>query len=205
MPNHSKPLNSDSDTPAAHTVQESTPRNKLALWLSVTGIVASVFAIAAILFAIHYYAQNRDARNAADERASAEAASCVNAKAWTTFDYTGFDAWRATVLGGTTGKWHDQFDSSSNTVKNLYIQGKFSSSATELHCGVESVDGDHAKVVVGIEQTVKSLVTPAAGNTTRFFVISDLDKVDGRWLVSDVEAPSLMARAPTAAEPTAPR
>lgn len=166
-------------------------------------IALAALLVAALAAAIFFFVQGRSEKSLADARDAAQQAACANASAWTNFDFAKFDDWRNSVLAGATGEWRDEFDKSSNGVRDLYTKGQLKSASIDLQCAVKSGDKQHAEVVVGIGQTVASVVT--AGNTARFFVVYTMDNVDGRWLASKLYAPGANGATTPAPAPEPPK
>ncbi|MBD8870734.1 hypothetical protein [Nocardioides donggukensis] len=90
---------------------------------------------------------------------------------------------RVTPLITTT--FRTEFEKSAPVLDQLVAEQGFARQTTVDHLGVESIDADSAQVIVNGEITEsqeENSVRP-----TPFFWLLDLEKVDGTWLVADLD------------------
>ncbi|MET9489789.1 hypothetical protein [Nocardia sp. NPDC006630] len=156
-------------------------------------------ALAALAFS-----REHSSRDTLDAQSSARDAACAYAKALTNYDAQSIDTYVATVLAGATGDFKTEFGKTSNELKDVIVQAKIQSQNRDARCGVETVSDTHADVVVAMSVSISSLGTQGKPVPSQISLVASLDKVDGHWLVSKLDAPALQplqAADPAAAAP----
>ena len=93
------------------------------------------------------------------------------------------------ILSLATGSVAKQFESQRKTIGSYLSQAKSTSRAQVKSAGLVSLGKDRAVVLVGADATVSNNESSNAGlkSVVKHYRISmTLQRVDGRWLVSDV-------------------
>jgi Mce-associated membrane protein len=128
----------------------------------------------------------------ADERRSATGAATAAARTavetMLSYSYTTFDAHTAEVQKLLTGSFKAEFAKATETsVKPLAVQNQAVVQAKASELGVMSSSGDTVKVMAFVNQSTTSakLDRPQVDQNR---VILTMTRVNGRWLVSKVEA-----------------
>ncbi|MCX5042981.1 hypothetical protein OG921_07345 [Aldersonia sp. NBC_00410] len=178
------PVSPDPEVPP----QPKQRSNRLA-W--VAAAVATVVAIAAIATSVVFYLKYQDAQDVLDAQSEARDAMCDYAKTVVTYDYNDLDTFFTNVLDGATGQWHDEFDANSKALRDPLVAGQVRSSGDEVQCGVQSGDTENAVIVVAIGQTITSLGTQNQPQQGQISLVATMENVDGKWLVSKMDAPLL--------------
>ncbi len=104
----------------------------------------------------------------------------------TTISAGSSDADVARILAASTGTFHDDFDSRAAAFTSVVQQAHVSTTGTVTAAGIESMSGDHAKVLVA----ATSKVTNAAGaqDEPRVWRLRvALERTQGHILVSNVD------------------
>lgn len=162
--------------------------NSLTLILAV---VAGIVAIAAIATSIVFYLKYQDKNDILEAQAAARDTMCEYAKTVTSYNYNDLDKFFQSVLDGATGEWKTEFETNSKALRDPLVQGQVQSSGDEVQCGVQSGDTENAVVVAAIGQTVTSLGTQNKPQKGQISVVATMENVDGKWLVSKMDAPLL--------------
>lgn len=122
------------------------------------------------------------------DRDAALVAAKQNIATLNTLDYRsvgkGIDAW----MDVTTGTLHDQFAAVSEEDQKLLADQKKVSTGKVVGAAVLDVDARTARVIASVEVTVADgddLSAEPAVKRNRFS--ADLEKVDGRWLLTSLE------------------
>ncbi len=108
------------------------------------------------------------------------------AKNFFSLDYRHADADVDRVLALSTGKFKKEYASRRKEVVEGVTSKKLVVSASVPRDGaaVELVDGDHGQVLVAVDVSTGTLTGPTTENRYRARIL--LTRIDGRWLVSDV-------------------
>jgi len=152
----------------------------------VLAVLAGLLASASVALGVTVKAHldDRDALNSARSAATAAARQHIvnlDSLSWKTID-----ADLARVLAGSTGTFKDQFTRAQKDLKPVIVQRKSTSTGKVLFAGVVRADTDTATVLVAVDRTVKDS-TDTAGAVAHDRWRVDLEKHDGRWLVSDLQ------------------
>lgn len=148
----------------------------------VAGLLASVSVALAVTVKGHL--DDRDALDAARSAAVAAARQEIvnlDGLSWKTID-----ADLKRVLDGATGTFKDQFGRAQKDLKATVLERKSVSSGKVLFAGVVRADTETATVLVAVDRTVKDVTDPDGGVAHDRWRV-DLEKHDGRWLVSDLQ------------------
>ncbi|HEY5854580.1 MAG TPA: hypothetical protein VIW24_11160 [Aldersonia sp.] len=187
----------DAETPAeepAYDAGDDEPlERKRSPWLVATSIVA--IALLVLLFVAVpltlLYQRYADKRDVLDAQNAARTEMCRYAAVLVDYDYTDLDTFFGKVLDGATGDWHTEFEANSAALRDPLVAGQVHSQGNDFQCGIISGDENHAVVVVTITQTITSLGTQNQPQKGQIAVVATMENVDGRWLVSKMDAPVL--------------
>ncbi|WP_405485180.1 hypothetical protein [Nocardia sp. NBC_00511] len=182
---------------------ESVPVDPKRRWsrpvrIAAVAVVVSV-PISLAAFAFVRYHSSQDTIHA---ESSARDVACAYAKTMTNYDAQSIDSYISTVLAGATGDFKTEFAKTSNELKDVIVQAKITSQNRDARCGVESANDSRAEVVVAMSVSISSLGTQGQPVPSQISLVASLDKVDGHWLVSKLDAPALQPL--KAAEPATP-
>lgn len=95
-----------------------------------------------------------------------------------------FDA----VPDGATGQFKDMYARSSEQLRQLLVDNKATAEGVVIETGVKSATTTKVEVVLFVDQTVTSTVSPES-RLDRSRVVMTMELVDGRWPASDVVLP----------------
>ncbi|NMN95388.1 hypothetical protein [Antrihabitans stalactiti] len=144
----------------------------------------------------------------ADEREEARNAACEYANKLGSYTFNDIDGYINGVLDVSTGKFKESFTADSAKFRDGFTQIKAVSKLTKASCAVESSDDGHYKVILVMTLAATSIATDnkEQRQTVPPFVL-ELEKTDGRWLISSLDSPYLVpdsADAMTPGVPSAP-
>lgn len=109
----------------------------------------------------------------------------------TTADTATVDSQITALIDGSTGDFHDRYAKSSSDLRRMLIANKVTTRGTVLDSAVKSADPHTVTVLLFVNQTFSAPVladrptVPPADLTGMTITVQ---KVDGRWLVSEVVA-----------------
>lgn len=152
-------------------------------------VAAAILLCAAVASTIFIYLQNRGNKAIIDANADARTAACKYAPILADYDAKKLDDYFAAVLGGATGDWKKQFDSTSKELRDVLTQGQVVSKVNDVQCAIKSGDENSAEAIVVIGQTITSMGTQGKPAPGQLSMVMRLEKVDGRWLVNKVNSP----------------
>ncbi|NNH70910.1 hypothetical protein HLB23_13745 [Nocardia uniformis] len=176
-------------TTKAETPTAETPK------LSATKLLSAVTLLAIVVAGILGFTHYRDAaeidrlsaaRTQLDDQTAAMNAARDFVTTVTTYNHSDLDPYVTAVAAATTGKFHDQYATAGDAIKNLISGAKVVSTGKVVETGVSRVDpsGD-ITVILFVDLTFQNADTPAPRNEgMRMF--TTLHKVGDRWLVSDM-------------------
>jgi Mce-associated membrane protein len=146
---------------------------------AVLAIVVIVLAVTASWLGVSVWRE----RAAADHAAGAEQAARQTAVNMVSIDYRNVRQGVDRVISGMTGDIKDQWATQAKTIVDTATKNQATSTVQAVRAGVVSADGDSAEVIVAVTAVTSSpKVKQAAPRYYRFSM--DLERVDGRWLVS---------------------
>ncbi|MEZ5210778.1 hypothetical protein [Gordonia sp. (in: high G+C Gram-positive bacteria)] len=102
------------------------------------------------------------------------------------FDYRDLDKNRTAITEMSTADFGKKYDEMVKALTEIVANGKGEATAEVSHSAVESVTADQATVLMFVDQKAKNVVAPE-GRSQPYRMVVKLKKVDGRWLVDDVE------------------
>lgn len=94
----------------------------------------------------------------------------------------------ADVLDGSTGKFKDLYTQSSEQLRQALIENEAAAHGTVIDAAVKSATKKKVEVMLFVDQTVRNSKLPQM-QLDRSRIVLTMEKVDGRWLASDVEHP----------------
>ena len=130
----------------------------------------------------------REERAVATAGREAVAAAQQYAVILTSVDASKLDENFAAVLDGATGEFKDMYSQSSAQLKTVLIDAKARADGKVLAAGVKSVTPDKVEVMLFVDQAVTNALNPEP-RLDRSRIVMTMEKVNGRWLASDVELP----------------
>ncbi|RWA20975.1 hypothetical protein [Mycolicibacterium elephantis] len=93
----------------------------------------------------------------------------------------------AAVLDGATGEFKKMYSESSNQLKQVLIDND-AKAGEVIAAGIKSATKDKVEIMLFLDQAVSNKLNPEP-RLDRNRIIITMDKVDGRWLASDVVLP----------------
>ncbi|ASF11470.1 hypothetical protein NBRGN_057_00310 [Nocardia brasiliensis NBRC 14402] len=152
-------------------------------------LTAAVLLCAAVVSSVVFFVQNRGNKAVLEANADARAAACAYAPVLADYDAKQLDPYFAAVLAGATGDWKKQFDSTSRELREVLTQGEVVSKVNDVQCAVKTGDENSAEAIVVIGQTITSMGTQGKPAPGQLSMVMRLEKVDGHWLVNNVNSP----------------
>lgn len=105
---------------------------------------------------------------------------------FTTLDYRHLDADLARVVAGATGTFRTEFQAKLGQLKTLITSNKAISQGHVLQAGIVSDSPTSARVVLAVDSTVHNSTDPG-GSQRHYRLEVDLQRVNGRWLTSNLQ------------------
>ncbi len=127
-------------------------------------------------------------REVADAGRQALAAAQQYAVVLTSVDAGKLDENFTAVLGGATGEFKQMYSESSSQLKQALIDNKARADGKVIAAGIKSATKDKVEVMLFLDQSVTNALNPEP-RLDRNRIIITMEKVDGRWLASDVVLP----------------
>jgi Mce-associated membrane protein len=147
-------------------------------------LVVLVAAVTTLLLRAHSRDERNDAREAALQSAREEAVNL------TTLSYKTAEHDVDRILSGATGELRRQFAAQRPAETRVLSQTRSVSRGNVLSAGLVrmAADLDTAQVVVATDATVTTETRPGSPQSVlkHYRMVMGLERVDGRWLVSDV-------------------
>lgn len=94
----------------------------------------------------------------------------------------------AAVLDGATGEFKDMYSQSSAQLKQVLLDSKAKADGKVIAAGIKSASADKVEVMLFLDQSVTNALNPEP-RIDRNRLILTMQKVNGRWLASNVELP----------------
>ncbi|VEG40200.1 membrane protein [Mycolicibacterium flavescens] len=127
-------------------------------------------------------------RAVTDAGQQALAAAQQYAVVLTSVDAAKLDENFAAVLDGATGEFKKMYSESSSQLKQALIDNKARADGKVVAAGIKSATQDKVEVMLFLDQSVTNALNPEP-RLDRNRIIITMEKVDGRWLASDVVLP----------------
>ncbi|OHU26790.1 hypothetical protein BKG76_07290 [Mycobacteroides franklinii] len=180
------------------------PAPRAARWATVTIIVAAVvtaFAVAGCgLLGWKLVADRRATHDLSGEWRTtlirdrevheagrqAQDASADFILALTNVDYRDLDRQRSAVLEKSTGQFKKTYENSSAQLRQVLAENKSKAEGKVTASAIQSESVDKVVVLLFVDQSVSNVAVPDPRQDKSRVKIT-MEKVDGRWLASDVE------------------
>lgn len=173
----------DEDISLEPDEEENPKRIRGRHWaLTAAAIVAiAIVALAAIIGRL--YEEQR-----IEEQSSREALAAAQefANVMINVDSAKLDESSNKTLERSTGDFKQKYSESSTTLRQVMIENKAKATGVVVDSAVKSAAPDKVEVLLFIDQAVSNVAIPDA-RMDRSRVQITMQKVDGRWLASDVE------------------
>jgi len=105
-----------------------------------------------------------------------------------TIDPEAIDQNQADVLDGSTGRFRDLYSESLEGLRTVLIENEASAHGRVVEAAVKSASTDTVEVMLFVDQSVRNKELPQP-QMDRSRIVLAMEKVDGRWLASDIEHP----------------
>ncbi|ALR13546.1 hypothetical protein MYCSP_21420 [Mycobacteroides saopaulense] len=174
----------DEDISLEPDEEEKSPKRMQGRHWALTAAAVVVIAIAAGTAVIgRLYEEQRT-----EERSSREALAAAQefANVMINVDSTKLDESSSNTLDRSTGDFKKKYSESSTTLRQVMIENKAKATGVVVDSAVKSATADKVEVLLFIDQAVSNVAIPDA-RMDRSRVQITMEKVDGRWLASDVE------------------
>lgn len=102
------------------------------------------------------------------------------------YDYTKLDQDFARVLDTATGDFKDQYSVAKESLREAIVKFQGKATGNVLARAVLSLDGDHAEVILFVDQTVTNANT-AQPRIDRLRMRMGLEKQSGRWFINKLD------------------
>lgn len=119
---------------------------------------------------------------------AAEQAAINYAQVLTSIDSNNVDRNFGDVLNGATGDFKDMYTKSSVQLRQLLIDNKATAHGVVVESAIQSETNDKVVVLLMVDQTVTNAVRPDSRVDRNRMKIT-MERVDGRWLASQVDLP----------------
>ena len=154
-------------------------------------MVAAGVAIAALLaaagfFGFRFFADDASTKSGASSDAAVLAVANDYAVKLSSFDYRDLDKNRASITAMSTPDFGKKYGEMVGALTEIVANGQGEATAEVTHSAVASLEGDQATVLLFVDQTAKNVVAPD-GRSQPYRMVVKLKKVDGTWLVDDVQ------------------
>lgn len=123
-------------------------------------------------------------------RAAAQQAVCDFVTLVTTYTPSTIDQYVGNVLNASTGGFHKEWADSSDGLRDVMKANHATSKAAQIHCGLASLQGLVATVVVAVKQEQSNDLKPGGSTVVLPMMVTAEQQSDGRWLVSEMTAVS---------------
>ncbi|GAA5054578.1 hypothetical protein [Nocardia callitridis] len=185
-PSTAESSTAESSTVDASTGEQTRPgrarrgRPRIAL----AAVAVLLVAATAIAVVVGVNLQGRTRIDAASRQARTAAEQY--AVALTSIDAARIDEDFDTVQHGATGEFQDMYSRSAQQLKPLLLQARSVSKGRVVNSAVQSATENHAVVLLFVDAEITNLTNPDP-RVDRNRIVMTMDKVDGRWLASQVE------------------
>ncbi|MEV0294270.1 hypothetical protein [Nocardia sp. NPDC050710] len=157
----------------------------------VAAFVAGVLLVGAITAVVVFFLQAKNRGEELDAIHESTAAACAFGKDVSVYDYSrNLDEYFTKVKAGATGEFRKEFEDASKALTDAMVQAQVKSWVDDVQCGYQSGDETSAKVLVTLTQ-YRTNFTQTTPDRQFVVVIADLEKSDGKWLVSKLDSPML--------------
>ncbi|WP_067567811.1 hypothetical protein [Nocardia acidivorans] len=152
----------------------------------IAAFAAGVLLVAAIGAVVFFWLQSDKRENELAVRDDATKAACDFVKTVSVYDEKSLGDYVQRVQASTTGEFRQMFDTMSGDLKDVLTSVHASSKLNTVRCGWESGDDAKATVLVSLTQTSSNTMR-AQPLVLTLPTFAELEKKDGKWLVSKFE------------------
>ncbi|WP_330184183.1 hypothetical protein OHB26_11595 [Nocardia sp. NBC_01503] len=152
----------------------------------IAAFAAGVLLVAAIGAVVFFWLQSDKRENELADRDDATKAACDFVKTVSVYDEKSLGDYVQRVQASTTGEFRQMFDTMSGDLKDVLTSVHASSKLNTVRCGWESGDDSKATVLVSLTQTSSNTMR-AQPLVLTLPTFAELEKKDGKWLVSKFE------------------
>ncbi|MFB8008473.1 hypothetical protein [Nocardia sp. NPDC056000] len=152
----------------------------------IAAFAAGVLLVAAIGAVVFFWLQSNNDKNELADRDDSTKAACDFVKTVSVYDDKSLGDYVQRVQAATTGDFRDMFDKMSGDLKDVLTSVHASSKLNTVRCGWESGDDSKATVLVSLTQTSSNTMR-AQPLVLTLPTYAELEKKDGKWLVSKFE------------------
>jgi Mce-associated membrane protein len=143
----------------------------------------AVLVAAAVLLGIRH---DRAGGSADRAQQAVLVAARGEAVALTTIGYRTADRDLGRILAGATGALRTQFEKQRPDLPKTLARNRSDSRGTVLSSALESLQPDRAQALVAVDATVTGSDLGPSGVLKHYRMVMTLQRVDGRWLASNV-------------------
>ena len=94
----------------------------------------------------------------------------------------------ADIINGATGDFKNRYTKASSELRKLLIDNKVTTQGAVVDSAVKSATANQVKVLLFVKQSVSNSASPTPGTDLTAVTIT-MEKVDGRWMASEVVLP----------------
>ncbi|MRH86350.1 hypothetical protein GFY24_02515 [Nocardia sp. SYP-A9097] len=152
----------------------------------IAAFAAGVLLVAAIGAVVFFWLQSDNRENELADRDDATKAACDFVKTVSVYDEKSLGDYVERVQASTTGEFRQMFDTMSGDLKSVLTSVHAQSKLNTVRCAWESGDDSKATVLVSLTQTSSNTMR-AQPLVLTLPTFAELDKKDGKWLVSKFE------------------
>ena len=151
-------------------------------------VVGAALLLTSVGAAAFFGWQLREQRAADDATQQAMAAAQQYAVILTSVDSAKLDENFAATLNGATGEFKDMYSQSSAQLKQVLLDSKAKADGKIIAAGVKSATAEKVEVMLFVDQAVTNTLNPQP-RIDRNRLVLTMEKVNGRWLASNVDLP----------------
>jgi hypothetical protein len=181
---------STADESATVTAPRAATTGSGSGWLLAVAVVGlAALVVAAVLLGVRDHRHQQRASNqqaVSPTEQTALAAARAESVALTTISYQTAAGDVRRVLAGATGALRTQFASEASQLPATLARTKSASRGVVLSSALSSLSGDRAQALVAVDATVSGTDTAKAGVLKHYRIVVTLQRVQGKWLASDV-------------------
>lgn len=155
-------------------------------WDRLVGLVLLAVLVGLVAFGLTCAKDVREGARSRSAGESAVKAARTEVLALTTIGFDTSDAGIKRILDGATQGFRDQFEDQAKAFRAALTDSKVTSTGDVASAGLTKLAGDKAEVLVAATGTIKNKDTKSS-QPRNYRLRVDLERVDGDWLVSNME------------------
>ncbi|BBY55666.1 Mce protein [Mycobacterium koreense] len=105
-----------------------------------------------------------------------------------TIDPDAVDQNQADVLDGSTGRFRDMYSETMEDLRTVLVENEAAAHGRVVEAAVKSASAHKVEVMLFVDQSVRNKELPQP-QMDRSRIVLVMEKIDGRWLASDIEHP----------------